>query len=85
MTFKLVKRSRGRRTTIQLFGEVKSEHIDLIKAEMTEQTTRIVLDLRDVHSVDVNTVGFLGLCQENGVEVLCSRYVQEWISRERGT
>jgi len=84
MTFKIIKNSRGRSTTIRLVGELKSEHIELIKAEMKDHRSRIVFDLREVSLVDVNIVRFLGSCQAEGIELLhCSRYVREWITRER--
>ena len=84
MTFKIVKNSRGRNTTIRLMGELKSEHIDLITAEMKDHRSRIVFDLREVSLVDANIVRFLGSCQAKGIELLhCSRYVREWIRRER--
>ena len=86
MTLKIVKTSRGKRTTVRLSGEAKSEHIDLIKAEMKDQRLQIVFDLRELSLVDVNIVRFLGSCETEGVELLhCSRYVREWITRERDT
>jgi hypothetical protein len=84
MTLKIVKTSRGRKTTIRMFGEAKSEHIDLIKAEMKERRPQIVFDLSEVSLVDVNIVRFLDSCEAEGIELLhCSRYLREWITRER--
>jgi hypothetical protein len=84
MTLKIVKNSRGRKTTIRLVGELKSEHIDLIKAEMKDHRSQMAFDLSEVSLVDVNIVRFLGSCQTQGIELLhCSRYVREWITRER--
>src|SRR5262249_41204093 len=84
MTLKIEKSSRGRKTTIRLFGEVKSEHIDLIRTEMNQRGHVIVLDLRGVDLVDVNVVRFLAACEAEGVELFqCSRYVREWITREQ--
>jgi len=63
---------------------LKSEHIDLIRTEMKDHRSRIVFDLREVSLVDANIVRFLGSCQAKGIELLhCSRYVREWITRER--
>jgi len=84
MTLKIVKSSRGNRTTIRLYGEIKSEHIDLLSAEMNDHRSRLVLDLGEVSLVDVNIIRFLGLCEAQGIELLhCSRYVREWIAREQ--
>jgi hypothetical protein len=85
MTLKIVKNSRGRRTIIRLLGEIKSEQIDLIKSEIKDHRSQLVLDLSEVSLVDVNAVRFLGICQAEGVQLVhCSRYIREWITREQG-
>jgi hypothetical protein len=84
MTLKIMKSSRGSKTTIRLYGEVKAEHIDLLTAEMKDRQSRLVLDLSEVSLVDVDTIRFLDSCEAEGVELLhCSRYVREWITREQ--
>jgi hypothetical protein len=84
MTLKIVKSSRGRRTTIRLSGEIQAEQIDLIKAEMKDHLVRTALDLSEVSMVDVNVVRFLGTCQAEGIELLhCARYIREWITQEQ--
>ena len=68
----------------RLAYDASMEHIDLIKAEMKDHRSRIAFDLREVSLVDVNIVRFLISCQATGIELLhCSRYVREWITRER--
>jgi hypothetical protein len=58
----------------------------LIKSEMRDHRSRLVLDLTEVSLVDVNTVRFLGICEAGGVELAhCSRYIREWITREQKT
>ncbi len=85
MTLKIVKSSRGRRTIVRLLGEIKSEQIDLIKSEIKDHRSQLVLDLSEVSLVDVNAVRFLGICQAEGVQLVhCSRYIREWITREQG-
>ena len=84
MTFKIEKSSRAGKTTIRLFGEIKSEHIDLIEAEMNDRGYQIVLDLGEVGLVDVNVVRFLAACETECIQLLhCSRYVREWMTREQ--
>jgi hypothetical protein len=70
MTLKIVKTSRGRKTTVRLSGEAKSEHIDLIKAEMKDRRSEIAFDLGEVTLVDVNIVRFLGSCETEGIQLL---------------
>ena len=86
MTFKIEKSSGGRRTIVRLLGEIRSEHIDLIRSEMQGHRSRFVLDLSEVSLVDLYTVRFLSICEAEGVELVhCSRYIREWISREQRT
>ena len=45
---------------------------------------RVVLDLKELTLVDVGFVRFLGACELAGAKIVsCSRYVREWIDRER--
>ena len=47
---------------------------------------RIVLDLEEVTLVDRDVVRFLGVSEEEGIELVnCSPYIRDWIVRERNT
>ena len=86
MTLKIERISGKRRTRIRLSGELRSEHLDQVKAEIERGGPRITLDLEEVDLVDVDGVRFLNACEVEGISVLrCSPYIREWMLRERGS
>ena len=81
---KLERSSDGQQTTVRLIGRVRSEHLGEITNQMGSRGPEVTLDLEEVTVVDVNVVQFLSACEEEGTTLLhCSRYIREWISRER--
>jgi hypothetical protein len=69
---------------IRLSGDLRSEHVDQVKAEIELCESPAVLDLEDLDLVDVEGVRFLNACEAKGISVLrCSPYIREWMSRER--
>jgi hypothetical protein len=43
------------------------------------------LDLGELDLVDVEAVRFLNGCHADGIRMMhCSRYIREWMRRERG-
>jgi hypothetical protein len=86
MTLKIERICGKRRTRIRLSGELRSEHLDQVKAEIERGGPRITLDLEEVDLVDVDAVRFLNACEAEGISVLrCSPYIREWMLRERGS
>ena len=86
MTLKIERTCGKRRTRIRLSGELRSEHLDQVKAEIERGGPRITLDLEEVDLVDVDGVRFLNACEVEGISVLrCSPYIREWMLRERGS
>ena len=86
MTLKIERLCGKRRTRIRLSGELRSEHLDQVKAEIERGGPRITLDLEEVDLVDVDAVRFLNACEAEGISVLrCSPYIKEWMLRERGS
>jgi anti-anti-sigma regulatory factor len=84
MTLKIERISGKRRTLIRLSGELRSEHLDQVKAEIERGGPRVALDLEEVDLVDAEGVRFLNACQADGVRILhCSPYIREWMFRER--
>jgi hypothetical protein len=84
MTLK-IKRIAGKRTTrICLSGQLRSENVGQVKAEMGRGGPRAALDLEEVDLVDVDAVRFLNACETAGVAILhCSPYIREWMLQER--
>jgi len=72
------------RTRVRLSGELRSENLDQVKAEINCCGTSVVLDIEEVDLVDVESVRFLNECEANGVPVEhCSPYIKTWMFRER--
>lgn len=71
-------------TRIRLSGELRSEHLDDVRAEIERRDPRVTLDLDEVDLVDVDAVRFLNACEAQDVEVVnCSPYIREWMFQER--
>jgi hypothetical protein len=84
MTLKIEQLSGEHGTRIRLSGELRSEHIDQVKAEI-KRSGPAALDLEEVDLVDVEGVRFLNTCKADGIPMLhCSPYIREWMLRERG-
>jgi hypothetical protein len=86
MTLKIQKHSDGPRTTIRLIGRMQAEHLSTLRALMDGSGQRMMLDLRELALVDLESVRFLASCRKNGVALLrCSPYIKVWIAREEET
>jgi hypothetical protein len=83
MTLKLERGSNGDRSTLRLIGNVRSEDLEAIAAELEICGPGAALELEEVTVVGVEVIRFLGECERQGTELLnCPAYVREWISRE---
>jgi hypothetical protein len=72
------------RTRVRLSGELRSEDLDQVKAEIDCCGTSVILDIEEVDLVDVESVRFLNACEANGVPVEhCSPYIKARMFRER--
>ena len=83
MTLKIERFSGKGGTRIQLSGELRSEQLDDVHAEIERSDPRVVLDLEEVDLVDIDAVRFLNACEAQDVEVVnCSAYIREWMFQE---
>ena len=81
---RIEKESDGHTTTLGLIGRIQSANIGNIRAQMDDNSVRLLLDLGEVTLVDVEVVRFLSDCEDGGVVLVhCPPYVREWILRER--
>jgi hypothetical protein len=81
---RIEKESDGHTTSLRLSGRIQSANIGNIRAQMDDDSVRILLDLGEVTLVDVEVVRFLSGCEDGGVVLVhCPPYVREWILRER--
>ena len=70
---------------IRFSGELRSEHLDQVKAEIERCASPVVLDLEEVDLVDIEAVRFLNACESTSISILhCSSYIREWMLQERG-
>jgi anti-anti-sigma regulatory factor len=84
MTLKIEKHSDGKRTTIRLIGRMRAEHLEELEKQIRESEPAVTLDLEEVTLIDVESVRFLGTCEEGGATLLnCSPYIRDWIGKER--
>jgi len=84
MTLKIEGFSGNRGTRIRLSGELRSEQLDSVRAEIERGDPRVTLDLDEVDLVDIDAVRFLNACEAQDVEVVnCSPYIREWMFQER--
>ena len=85
MTLKIERITAGREARVRLSGQIRSEHLGELKAELERGESRVALDLEEVDLVDVQGVRFLNECEAAGIPVLhCSTYIRAWMQRERG-
>ena len=85
MTLKIERISAGREARVRLSGQIRSEHLGELKAELERGESQVVLDLEEVDLVDVDGVRFLNECEAAGIPVQhCSAYIRAWMLRERG-
>ena len=84
MTLRIEKDSDGQTTTIRLIGRMRRECIEELKAQIKAGGTSVTLDLNEVSLVDLDVIRFLATCQAEGIPLVrCSRYINNWIAKER--
>lgn len=58
--------------------------MDLLRGLLEQETSALVLDLKDLLLVDGEAVKLLAFYESNGAELRnCLAYVREWIKKER--
>lgn len=68
---------------MRLSGQLRSEQLDQLRAEIDECGSRSVLDLEEVDLVDIDAIRFLNSCEARGVPVLnASAYIRAWMAQE---
>jgi hypothetical protein len=81
---RIEKESDGHTASLRLSGRIQSANVSNIRAQMDDDSVRILLDLGEVTLVDVEVVRFLSDCEDGGIVLVrCPPYVREWILRER--
>jgi hypothetical protein len=84
VTLRIEKDSDGQTTTIRLIGRMRREHIEELQAQIKAGGSNVTLDLNEVSLVDLDVVRFLATCETEGISLVhCSRYIDNWIAKER--
>ena len=84
MTLRIEKIFGEGKTRIRLSGQLRSENLGQLKAEMDLCEAAVALDLEEVELVDMEGVRSLNECESAGVSILhCSPYIREWMLQER--
>jgi len=84
MTLRIERNSRGGFTVVKLIGQIRSNDIEELTAQLSSDDGRVALDLDELSLVDAAVVRFLGGCEDTGLELLnCPLYIREWIKREK--
>jgi len=77
MTFKIT-------VVLRVSGRIDAEHVTELRACLLRYGPNVVLDLDEVQLVDVAVVRLLARCEAERMELRnCSRYIREWMGRER--
>jgi len=76
--------SMRRGTRIRLSGELRKEQLNDLRTEMERGGPQVTLHLDELNLVNIDAVRFLIACSAQGVKVVnSSRYIREWMYRER--
>ena len=84
MTLRMERFSGKCGTRIRLSGELRSQELDDLRAEIEHCGPGVILDLDEVDVVDIDAVRFLSASEARDVEVVnCLPYIREWMFQER--
>lgn len=83
MTLKIQRICEEHGTRISLSGELRSEYLDAVLAEIACVSPPIILDLEEVNLVNIDSVRWLSACERQGLRVEnCQPYIREWMYQE---
>ena len=81
---RLERESDGDTAILRLIGRIQAEHLDDLRAQVSRNDPRPIVNLEEVTLVDVQVVRFFVACQRDGIELRnCPPYIREWMLRER--
>ena len=84
MTLRMQRVSGEWGTRIYLSGELRSQQLDDLRAEIEHCGPGVIVDLDEVDVVDIDAVRFLSASEARDVEVVnCLPYIREWMFQER--
>jgi len=81
-----IQREANGEVVLKISGRLAVENLGELKKLISSEGAgrRIILDLRELRLVDHEAVGFLRLCDSDGITLRnCPPYVCEWIARQK--
>jgi hypothetical protein len=86
MTLRIDRHSLGRRVVLQLVGNLRTDNLDELKAQIKIAGRDIVLDVGAVVLIGLEGIRFLNACESGGITITnASPYISEWMALERST
>jgi anti-anti-sigma regulatory factor len=83
LTVRIESVSANGETRFSLSGELRSEEVEQINAEIAKISPRIVLDCSELWVVDIDGLRWLKACEAMGVKIEnCTSYIREWMRQE---
>jgi hypothetical protein len=86
MAFMIETAARGTFTVFSLSGRIENQAIAELRRLFRRQTDcrDIILDLKDVVTIDREVMSFFVVCEADGVTLEnCAAYIREWMAREK--
>ena len=87
MTCKIHRRAIGKdRVLLRVSGWITGENVDTLRSLLEqEESSALILDLKDVRLADSEAVKLLAIHESKGARIdNCPLYIRERIRRERG-
>jgi hypothetical protein len=86
MAFRIETATRGGVTVFALSGRIEKQAVKELSKLLEGQThlRDIVLDLKEVGTIDRDAMRFFARCEAGGVQLEnCTPYIREWMEREK--
>jgi ABC-type transporter Mla MlaB component len=83
LTVRIERVAANGETRLSLSGELRSEEVEQINAEIAKISPKIALDCTELWVVDIDGLRWLKACEAMGVKVEnCAPYIREWMLQE---
>ena len=71
---------------LRLIGRISAGCVEELRERVENRECTVILDLAEVHLVDLQSVRFLCDCQDQNIELRnCPPYIRAWIARDAET
>ena len=85
MSLKIERRHSGDTLVVQLIGDLDVEHLDEVKAQVSNTPSPFVVDIGELTLISVEGIRFLNACHNSGMPIInASAYIAAWMTLEGG-